>query len=615
MSMMTGNSDNAPILSVRSLSVSFPSRSGPFHAVRSLSFDVHQGRTLAIVGESGSGKSVSSHAIMRLTDYSGGRITDGRAMFRSRNGELDLLAASPERMRSIRGGEIAMIFQEPMTSLDPVFSIGDQITEAVLLHQHTSRREAADIACAMLEKVRIPDARATMGRYPHHLSGGMRQRVMIAMALSCRPQLLIADEPTTALDVTIQAQILNTIRELQREMGMAVIFITHDMGVVAEMADDVVVMRRGEKVEEAPVEALFRNPQHAYTRTLLAAVPRLGSMAGKPAPNSEALVPDQKPPLLEVKGLTARFDVRRTMFGRVTHSVHAVEGVSFSIDAGETLALVGESGSGKSTTGKILQQILQPTGGQVIFRGRDVATMNAREKHALLQKIQYIFQDPYAALDPRQKIGASIAEPLIVHRLLPDRAAIDKRVDNLLERVGLPLDFRGRFPHELSGGQRQRVCIARSLACDPDLIIADESVSALDVSIQAQILDLLLELQKERSLSYLFITHDMAVVEKISHRVAVMYLGQIMEVGTRQEIFETPQHSYTQKLLSAIPVPEPGRSIDTTLLTGSIPSSVRRAGDEPILVGYRRLSASHLVAEEKELSGRPLTDRHQLAQP
>jgi glutathione transport system ATP-binding protein len=453
----------------------------------------------------------------------------------------------------------------------------------------------------MLDKVRIPDAAAMMKRYPHQLSGGMRQRVMIAMALSCRPQLLIADEPTTALDVTIQAQILNTIRELQRELGMAVIFITHDMGVVAEMADDVIVMRHGEKLEEAPVAKLFRDPQHSYTKTLLAAVPKLGSMAGKASPNSEALLATNgKPPLLQVDGLTARFQANRNMFGRVTHRVHAVESISFKIEAGETLALVGESGSGKSTTGRMLQQIMQPTGGKIRFRGRDIAEMSERGRHGLLQKIQYIFQDPFAALDPRQKVGASIAEPMAVHKLLPTKAAISSRVDDLLDRVGLPRDYRSRFPHELSGGQRQRVCIARALACDPELIIADESVSALDVSIQAQILDLLLELQKERGLSYLFITHDMAVVEKISHRVAVMYLGQIVEIGTRQEIFENPQHAYTRKLLAAIPVPDPDRTIDTSLLTGAIPSPVRKIGDEPTLLEYRRFSPSHFVAAEPQ---------------
>ena len=582
-----------PVVSVRSLSVGFHSNAGVFEAVKALSFDVHAGKTLAIVGESGSGKSVSARAIMRLTDFSGGRIDAGTVEFQSRSGPLDLVQATPERMRQIRGAEIAMIFQEPMTSLDPLFSIGDQIVETILMHQPVARREAEAITLEMLEKVRIPYASNVMRQHPHQLSGGMRQRVMIAMALSCRPQLLIADEPTTALDVTIQAQILNTIRELQAELGMAVIFITHDMAVVAEMADEVIVMRHGEKQEQAPVRQLFAAPAHPYTQQLLAAVPRLGSMRGKPAPNPGAAA--SPVPLLQAIGLTARFAARRGTFGAVTHRVHAVESVSLDLAAGETLALVGESGSGKSTTGRMLQQILKPTAGTIRFRGRDVAAMSGREKNAMLQKVQYVFQDPFAALDPRQRIENSIAEPMVVHALLPTRAAIRAHTCDLLDRVGLPQSYLRRFPNELSGGERQRVCIARALACDPEVIITDEAVSALDVSIQAQILDLLLGLQQDKGLSYLFISHDMAVVEKISHRVAVMYMGQIVEIGTRQEIFETPQNAYTRRLLAAIPVPDPDRVIDTSLLTGTIPSPMRRVDDAPALLRYHRLSPTHLV--------------------
>lgn len=585
----------AAVISVRSLSVGFHSDAGVFEAVKSLSFDVYAGKTLAIVGESGSGKSVTARAIMRLTDFSGGRIDAGSVAFQSRSGPLDLVQATPERMRQIRGAEIAMIFQEPMTSLDPVFTIGDQIVETILMHQPVPRREAEAMALGMLEKVRIPYASNVMQQHPHQLSGGMRQRVMIAMALSCRPQLLIADETTTALDVTIQAQILNTIRELQTELGMAVIFITHDMAVVAEMADDVIVMRHGEKQEQAPVQRLFKAPAHPYTQQLLAAVPRLGSMRGRPAPNAGALSLPVSVPLLQAEGLTARFTARRGAFGAVTHRIHAVEGISLELAAGETLALVGESGSGKSTTGRMLQQILKPTAGTIRFRGRDVASMTTPEKHAMLQKVQYVFQDPYAALDPRQKIEDSIAEPMVVHALLPNRAAIRSRVCELLDRVGLPQSYLSRFPNALSGGERQRVCIARALACDPEVIITDEAVSALDVSIQAQILDLLLSLQKDKGLSYLFITHDMAVVEKISNRVAVMYMGQIVEIGTRQDIFENPQNAYTRRLLAAIPVPDPDRVIDTKLMTSTIPSPVRRVGDEPLLLQYRRVSPTHLV--------------------
>ncbi|WP_318658347.1 ABC transporter ATP-binding protein [Achromobacter ruhlandii] len=604
-----------PLLSVRGVSVDFNTENGVFRAVENLDFDVRPGKTLAIVGESGSGKSVTSMAIMRLTDYNNGRIATGQILFRdSADREVDLTAASDEQMRAIRGNDIAMIFQEPMTSLNPVFTIGDQIVEAIMLHQQLSRSAARKAARALLEKVRLPDAEQLLDRYPHQLSGGMRQRVMIAMALSCQPRLLIADEPTTALDVTIQAQILNTIRELQRDLGTAVIFITHDMGVVAEMADDVVVMLRGRKVEQGPVEEIFRAPRHPYTRALLAAVPRLGSLTGRDLPlrtpqtvlegdtlrevgeTREQDTARYDEPVLRVEKLTTRFDVGHNLFGRVTHRVHAVEEVSFDVYSGETLALVGESGSGKSTIGKTLQQLVAPTSGAVRYNGQDIFSMDAAGRQRLRQEIQYIFQDPYASLDPRKTVAFSIAEPIRTHRLLTDEAAIARRVGELLEQVGLKPEHARRYPHEFSGGQRQRVCIARALASDPKLIIADESVSALDVSIQAQILNLLMDLQKDRGLSYLFITHDMAVVEKVSHRVAVLYLGQIVELGTRRQIFESPQHAYTRKLLAAVPVAEPGRHIDTSLIEGEIPSPVRRVGDEPAIIPLVEFAPGHRVA-------------------
>ncbi|MFY1916119.1 dipeptide ABC transporter ATP-binding protein [Achromobacter xylosoxidans] len=604
-----------PLLSVRGVSVDFNTENGVFRAVENLDFDVRPGKTLAIVGESGSGKSVTSMAIMRLTDYNNGRIATGQILFRDGDDrEVDLTAASDERMRAIRGNDIAMIFQEPMTSLNPVFTIGDQIIEAIMLHQQLSRSAARKAARALLEKVRLPDAEQLLDRYPHQLSGGMRQRVMIAMALSCQPRLLIADEPTTALDVTIQAQILNTIRELQRDLGTAVIFITHDMGVVAEMADDVVVMLRGRKVEQGPVEEIFRAPKHPYTRALLAAVPRLGSLTGRDLPlrtpqtvlegdtlrevgeTREQDTARYDEPVLRVEKLTTRFDVGHNLFGRVTHRVHAVEEVSFDVYPGETLALVGESGSGKSTIGKTLQQLVAPTSGAVRYNGQDIFSMDAAGRQRLRQEIQYIFQDPYASLDPRKTVAFSIAEPIRTHRLLTDEAAIARRIGELLEQVGLKPEHARRYPHEFSGGQRQRVCIARALASDPKLIIADESVSALDVSIQAQILNLLMDLQKDRGLSYLFITHDMAVVEKVSHRVAVLYLGQIVELGTRRQIFESPQHAYTRKLLAAVPVAEPGRHIDTSLIEGEIPSPVRRVGDEPAIIPLVEFAPGHRVA-------------------
>ncbi|AVJ28802.1 dipeptide ABC transporter ATP-binding protein [Achromobacter spanius] len=611
----TTASSSAPLLSVRGVSVDFNTDTGGFRAVDNLDFDVRPGRTLAIVGESGSGKSVTSMAIMRLTDYSGGRISTGQILFRdSDDREVDLTQATDEQMRAIRGNDIAMIFQEPMTSLNPVFTIGDQIVEAIMLHQQLSRSAARQSARKLLEKVRLPDAEQLLDRYPHQLSGGMRQRVMIAMALSCQPRLLIADEPTTALDVTIQAQILNTIRELQRDLGTAVIFITHDMGVVAEMADDVVVMLRGKKVEQGTVEEIFNAPKHPYTRALLAAVPRLGSLTGRDLPlrtpqtvlegdtlrevgeTREQNTATYDEAVLRVDKLTTRFDVGHNLFGRVTHRVHAVEQVSFDVYPGETLALVGESGSGKSTIGKTLQQLVAPTSGAVRYNGQDIFSMDSAGRQRLRQEIQYIFQDPYASLDPRKTVAFSIAEPIRTHGLLTGEDAIARRVGELLEQVGLKPEHAKRYPHEFSGGQRQRVCIARALASNPKLIIADESVSALDVSIQAQILNLLMDLQKDRGLSYLFITHDMAVVEKVSHRVAVLYLGQIVELGTRRQIFESPQHAYTRKLLAAVPVAEPGRHIDTSLIEGEIPSPVRRVGDEPAIVPLIEFAPGHQVA-------------------
>ncbi|MFZ4285876.1 dipeptide ABC transporter ATP-binding protein [Variovorax sp. HJSM1_2] len=614
---MTPNAtpSTSPLLSVRSLSVEFAVPGGTFRAVNNLSFDVHAGRTLAVVGESGSGKSVTSQAIMRLTDYANGRVASGEIAFQSPSrGRIDLVQADDDTMRTVRGNEIAMIFQEPMTSLNPVFTIGNQIAEPLMLHQGLSPNAARAQALKLLEKVRLPDATRLLDAYPHSLSGGMRQRAMIAMALACQPALLIADEPTTALDVTIQAQILNIIRELQRDLNTAVLFITHDMGVVAQMADDVAVMWRGQLVEQGPVEQIFNAPQHPYTRALLSAVPKLGSLRGQPLPKRTPLVvlEDGQPkevgveqvqdtvtpgaPLLTVDKLTTRFDVGHSFFGRVTHRVHAVESVSFDIYPGETLALVGESGSGKSTIGKTLMQLVKGNGGSVHLNGHDISTMDAAAQRRLRQDVQYIFQDPYASLDPRKPVSFSIAEPILTHRLLSEPRAIRQRVQELLECVGLRPEHADRYPHEFSGGQRQRVCIARALACNPKLVIADESVSALDVSIQAQIIDLLMALQAERKLSYLFITHDMAVVEKISHRVAIMYLGQIVEIGPRQSIFENPQHPYTRKLLAAVPVAEPGRLIDARLIEGEIPSAVRRVGQEPRVHSLREVAPGHQVA-------------------
>ena len=534
---MSGVEHKPPVLAVNELTVRFQGEAGPSDVVRRLSFQVGAGETLALVGESGSGKSVSSLAIMRLVEHGGGQIVNGSLRFQPRHGEaLDLARADEARMRKIRGADIAMIFQEPMTSLNPVFTVGEQIAEAIRIHQGQGSAAALAEALRMLELVRIPAARQVLGRHPHQLSGGMRQRVMIAMALACKPSLLIADEPTTALDVTIQAQILQLIRSLQEEMKMGVVLITHDMGVVAECADRVAVMLRGEKVEEGETLALFEAPQHPYTRALLSAVPRLGAMAGSEVPASFALMsadgappspekPQDKPPgalLLQVKQLSTRFDIREGLLNRVRKRVHAVEQVSFELRAGETLALVGESGCGKSTTGRSLLKLVEAQAGQILFQGQDLTRLSRRQMQPLRRDIQMIFQDPYASLDPRLTVGYSIAEPLYIHKLATPAQA-EARVQWLLQRVGLPPQAAHRYPHEFSGGQRQRLAIARALALNPKLIVADEAVSALDVSIRAQIVNLMLDLQAELGLSYLFISHDMGGGERVGQGGAVMY--------------------------------------------------------------------------------------------
>ena len=618
------------VLEVQGLTVRFDTSERSVVAVKDLGFHVRAGEVLAIVGESGSGKSVTSLSVMRLIEHGGGTIASGKISFTRRNGgKLDLAKAADSVMRTIRGGEISMIFQEPMTSLNPVFSVGTQVAEAVMLHQGLSHAEAEAEALRMLELVRIPEAKQILKRYPHQLSGGMRQRVMIAMALSCKPSLLIADEPTTALDVTIQAQILQLIRQLQEEMGMAVIFITHDMGVVAEVADRVLVMYHGEAVEEGTCEQIFHNPRHPYTQSLLAAVPRLGSMRGteEPAPfpllritdpEAEQLgtadmdeTPVDMPepaasapsvsdgPVLSVDNLITRFDVETGFWGKVKRRVHAVEQVSFNLYPGETLGLVGESGCGKSTIGRSLIGLETPRSGSIVFNGQELTQVSGSQLQKLRRNIQYVFQDPYAALDPRLTVGFSIMEPLLIHKVC-SRQEAERRVGELLERVDLDPAMAVRYPHEFSGGQRQRVCIARALAMNPEIIIADESVSALDVSVRAQIINLLLALQKEFRIAFLFISHDMAVIERVCHRVAVMYLGQIVELGSRRDVFENPLHPYTKRLMSAVPIPDPSRrTMSHTLLTGEIPSPVRSADYEPVVALQKEVSSGHFVSEEQ----------------
>jgi glutathione transport system ATP-binding protein len=622
---------DSPLLEVDHLSIEFRSSERVVAAVRDVSFYVGRGETVAIVGESGSGKSVTALSLMRLVEHGGGTITSGRMDFiRDDGARTDLAQAGATTMRSIRGAEMAMIFQEPMTSLNPVFTVGEQIAESIRLHQGADFASANREALHMLDQVRIPEAAQVLGRYPHQLSGGMRQRVMIAMALSCKPRLLIADEPTTALDVTIQAQILALIRLLQDELSMSVIFITHDMGVVAEVADRVIVMYRGEMVEQGSADQIFHAPRHAYTRALLAAVPRLGAMRGSDAPARfplpfAAAASDtaslsgltratgsgprsSRPPpasgeagrpLLKVRGLKTRFPIRSGLFGRVRRSVHAVEQVSFDLRAGETLALVGESGCGKSTTGRSLMRLVDIDAGSIELDGRDIARLSSGEVRSLRREIQMVFQDPYASLDPRLTVGFSVAEPLYVHGVARGSAAED-RVAELLEHVGLSPDAANRYPHEFSGGQRQRVAIARALALQPKIIVADEAVSALDVSIRAQIVNLMLDLQTEFGLSYLFISHDMAVVERISHRVAVMFLGQIVEIGPRRAVFEDPQHPYTRKLLAAVPVADPARRHGKRELSSEeIPSPIRAIGDEPVVLPLEEVSPGHFVARHK----------------
>jgi peptide/nickel transport system ATP-binding protein len=581
----------SPLLSVHDLSIAFGRDPTRPSAVQALSFELAAGETLAIVGESGSGKSVSVMSLLQLLPKTTTTIRSGQALF---DGE-DLLRVSERRITQIRGAEISMVFQEPMTSLNPVLTIGRQITEVFVAHQKTTPDEARRKALDMLEKVRISDPARRMRQYPHQLSGGMRQRVMIAMALACRPRILIADEPTTALDVTVQAQVLDLIRDLKSDFGTGVILITHDMGVVAEMADRVVVMRAGEKVEEGLIADVFERPKVAYTRALLDAVPRLGD-AGviqvfRPPSGGERVEPT-----VDVRNLSVRFDVHDGVLRRLTGRIHAVEDVSFSIAPGETLGLVGESGSGKSTTGRALLRLEEPSAGTIAIDGYDVATLDRRAMKPIRRLAQMIFQDPFASLNPRIEAGVQVAAPLAVHGI---GTALERkeRAADLFRRVGLSPEMASRFPHEFSGGQRQRVCIARALALNPKLIIADEAVSALDVTVQGQVLALLRELQQEFTLSYLFISHDIAVIERIAHRVAVMYLGRIVEIGPCAKVLNDPRHPYTKRLLAAVPVADPRRAeMRLRVEASEVRSPIRPIGWTASPISYLEASNGHLVA-------------------
>ena len=572
-----------PLLSVRDLRVGFGQNPAANEVVKGVSFDLAPGETLAIVGESGSGKSVTALSVNRLVDFGGGRITGGSILLQRSDGSvLDIASADERVVRTIRGRDVGMIFQEPMTSLNPVHTIGAQIEEAFRLNRGLRGAEAQRAAFDVLERVRIPDARSRLAYYPHQLSGGMRQRVMIAMALASSPRLLIADEPTTALDVTVQAQIMALLAELRTETGMSMIFITHDIGLVAGIADRIMVMQEGVAVEQNSTDAVLDNPQHDYTRHLLKAVPHFTS--GK-AVRSDSERNATSEPIIKVENLAVRFPVKKGLF-KPKGAIHAVDGVSFDLMPGETLAIVGESGSGKSTTARAILGLNEKHRGDIVARA-------GRSR----RPIQMVFQDPFASLNPRLNVEALMAEPAIANgQRLDDR--LRDRMRFLLDRVGLPADALDRYPHQFSGGQRQRLCIARVLMLNPDVVVLDEAVSALDVSVQARVLELLVDLQREFGLAYLFISHDMAVVERIAHRIAVMYAGQIVEIGEARAVLSDPQHSYTKRLISAVPAIERRRqhfSVDVT----QVPSLVRPAGYEPPPPNWREAGRDHSVRIEE----------------
>ena len=592
-----------PLLSVQNLTIDFHSQRGHTRAVAGVSLEVGRGEVVAIVGESGSGKSVTSLALLGLLAKPAAHIESGTARFESEKlGEVDLLKLSEKELQQVRGNDISMIFQEPMTSLNPVLTCGYQVVEALLLHTSLSKQEAEARTIELFAEAQLPRPAQIFKSYPHEISGGQKQRVMIAMAMACRPALLIADEPTTALDVTVQARILQLIRDLRREHGTAVLFITHDLGVVAEIADRILVMYRGRVVEQGAVLDIFTNPQHPYTKGLLACRPHLsigkarlpvvadfmstdaaGNMVArvarvgeeplKTAPaqlrtnsdTSKTFPVEQNSrstavkPLLQVENLRVYFPIRKGFFSRTTEFVRAVDEVSFTIYPGETVGLVGESGCGKTTLGRALLRLTEPTAGRILFEGADLAALPAGELRHRRREFQLIFQDPYAALNPMLTVGEAILEPLRVHGVGGTRAEQKARVRELLRTVGLSEDAEQRYPHEFSGGQRQRICIARALALRPKLIVCDESVSALDVSVQAQVLNLLNDLKRDLGITYLFITHDLSVARFMSDRLLVMSQGRIVESGPAAEVYAHPRHPYTQQLLAAIPSDDPAR--------------------------------------------------------
>ncbi len=536
------------VLSVRDLRV----RIGRRDIVRGVSFDVQRDATLGIVGESGSGKSMTVLAATGLLDTPGAVVSGTSTL--SGAGEAaptQLVGASARTLREVHGGRIGFVFQDPGTSLNPLLTVERQITESLEAHRRMTRRQATARALELVEAVRLPDPQTRLRSYPHQLSGGQRQRVMIAIALACDPELLIADEPTTSLDVTTQSQIIDLVRDLQRDFGTAVVWISHDLGVIGQVADQVTVLRNGEAVEQAPTLDVFDNPQQPYTRELLTARPLIGA-SGPPPADAHA------PVLLDVEGLDVRFPVS-TPVGRST--VHAVKGLSFRINRGTTLGLVGESGSGKSTVAAALTGLVKPDAGAATLDGTDVFGVRGRAEKGLRRRISLVFQDPFSSLNPRVRVGTAVAEPLRVHRLVDGKQARRQRVEELIDLVGLPSEFASRYPHELSGGQRQRVSIARALATEPDLLILDESTASLDVSVQSRVLDLLADLQRDLHLTYLFIGHDLAVIQRVSHDVLVLRDGAAVEYGPAAEIFTDPQQPYTRALLAAIPPARPRAAV------------------------------------------------------
>jgi peptide/nickel transport system ATP-binding protein len=560
-----------PLLQIKNLSVDFITDSETTNALKNISLNVNRGEVVALVGESGSGKSVTALSILQLIPSPPVKYTTGEILF-TENGELsiDLLKRKRNELQDIRGNKIAMIFQEPMTSLNPVLTCGDQVKEAIQLHKKVSAKEAKQQTIRWFEKVKLPDPVVIFNKYPHQLSGGQKQRVMIAMAMCCEPSLLICDEPTTALDVTVQKTILNLIKELQQQSNMGVLFITHDLGVVAEIADRAVVMYEGEIVEQNTLKEIFIHPQHPYTKALLACRP-VNHERGKRLPvvsdfleerisnieqgilNDEVIKPDSSDILLRVENLSVWFPAKKTLFGHASSFTKAVDDVSFDVIKGETLGLVGESGCGKTTLGRTLLRLIEPTSGKIIYNGIDLTAKKRDELHSLRKEVQIIFQDPYSSLNPRLTIGSAIAEPMKVHDILPTGKQRKDKVTELLEKVNLKAEHFNRYPHEFSGGQRQRIVIARALALNPSFIVCDESVSALDVSVQAQVLNLLNELKKEFGFTVIFISHDLSVVRYISDRIMVMNNGRIEESGGADEIYFNPKSTYTKNLVASIP--------------------------------------------------------------